>query len=318
MLADAHCVTIELMKRLAGIPALLFISGGLFGAILLAVIAGDALIATGVVRNQAAFETPAKIIFFTLFVAFGFSLIPLMVALVLGGLDLIGKGLNVQPFKPLIARPGWIVWPMWVLMAAGLAVALPAAIRAGFFGNEDVSPVGQTERTAAQAIAQTPAQGTLVAAPGMPVGRMISDSSIRVQRGSESELFSGAQYGGAAIFNYHIAGSAITFPRCRYYYITTYAARPSRIATINVGISSKKLSRAALDAANRDVRARLIADGWHRSGPLWVRSGTVLELRSRRLDNPVAGEDGANAGEWIAYVELREVKAPSEKTKLSK
>jgi len=152
----------------------------------------------------------------------------------------------------------------------------------------------------------------------MPVGRMISDSSIRVQRGSESELFSGAQYGGAAIFNYHIAGSAITFPRCRYYYITTYAARPSRIATINVGISSKKLSRAALDAANRDVRARLIADGWHRSGPLWVRSGTVLELRSRRLDNPVAGEDGANAGEWIAYVELREVKAPSEKTKLSK
>ncbi|MGA8099531.1 MAG: hypothetical protein WB810_12840 [Candidatus Cybelea sp.] len=300
------------------IPTLLFISGGLFGAILLAVIVGDAVIASGAVRNQAAFETPAKIFFFTLFVAFGFSLMPLMVALVLGGLDLIGKGLNVQPFKPLIARPGWIVWPIWVLMAVGLVVALPAAIRAGFFGNEEVSPAGLAERTAAQAIAQTPAQGTLVAVPGMAVGRMFSDSSIRVQRGSKSELFSGAEYGGAAIFDYHIAGSAMTFPRCRYYYITTYASRPSRIATISVGISSEKLSRAALDAANHDVRARLIADGWHRSGRLWVRSGTALDLRSRRLDDPVAGENRANAGEWIAYLELREVKALAEKAKLSR
>lgn len=300
------------------IYTLMFISGGLFGAIVLAVLAGDALIASGAVRNQAAFETPAKIIFFTLFVAFGFSLIPLMVALVLGGLDLIGKALNVQPFKPLIARPGWIIWPIWALMALGLGVALPAAVRAGFFGNDDASPAGLAERTAAQAIAQTPAQGTLVAAPGMPVARMISDSSIRVQRGSESELFSGAQYGGAAIFNYHVAGSAMTFPRCRYYYITAYAGRPSRIATINVGISSEKLSRAALEAANRDVRARLIADGWHRSGRLWLRSGMVLDLRSRRLDEPVVGENRANAGEWIAYVELREVKAFAEKAKLSK
>ncbi len=300
------------------IYTLMFISGGLFGAIVLAVLVGDALIASGAVRNQAAFETPAKIVFFTLFVAFGFSLIPLMVALVLGGLDLIGKGLNVQPFKPLIARPGWIIWPIWVLMALGLGVALPAAIRAGFFGNDDASPAALAERTAAQAIAQTPAQGTLVAAPGMPVARMISDSSIRVQRGSESELFSGAQYGGAAIFNYHVAGSAMTFPRCRYYYITAYAGRPSRIATINVGISSEKLSRAALEAANRDVRARLIADGWHRSGRLWLRSGMVLDLRSRRLDEPVAGENRANAGEWIAYVELREFKALAEKAKLSK
>ena len=304
-LADADRVIIELMK----IPRLAFISGGLFGAIVLAVIAGDAVITSGAVRNQAAFEAPAKIVFFTLFVAFGFSLIPLMVAVVLAGLDLIGKGLNVQPFQPLISRPGWIVWPIWVLMAAGLAVALPAAVHAGFFGNESVSPAAVAERNAAQAIAQTPSQGTLVAAPGMAVGRMISESSLRVQRGSESELFSGARFGGAAIFDYDIAGTAMTFPRCRYYYITTYARRPSRIATINIGISAEKLSRTALEAANRDIRARLIADGWHRSGQLWVRSGIVLDLRSRRLDDPVAGENRANAGEWISFVELREAKA---------
>ena len=304
-LADADRIIIELMK----IPRLAFISGGLFGAIVLAVIAGDAVITSGAVRNQAAFEAPAKIVFFTLFVAFGFSLIPLMVAVVLAGLDLIRKRAKraAVPAANLPARLDRLA--NLGLMAAGLAIALPAAVHAGFFGNESVSPAAVAERNAAQAIAQTPSQGTLVAAPGMAVGRMISESSLRVQRGSESELFSGARFGGAAIFDYDIAGTAMTFPRCRYYYITTYARRPSRIATINIGISAEKLSRTALEAANRDIRARLIADGWHRSGQLWVRSGIVLDLRSRRLDDPVAGENRANAGEWIAFVELREAKA---------
>jgi hypothetical protein len=268
------------------ISTLIFISGGLFGAMLLAVFVGDAIIASGAVADPTAFETPAKIVFFSLFVAFGFSLIPLMVALVLGGLDLMGKGLRVRPFQPLISRPGWILLPIWALMALGLAVALPAAIRAGFFS-----------RDAAEAIARMPVQGTLVAAPGMPTARMISDSSLKVQRGSKSALFSGAQYGGAAIFNFRIAGSATTFARCRYYYITTYLREPARIATINVGISAEKMSRAALDSANRDIRARLIADGWRRFGRLWVRSGSVLDLRSRQLD-----------GDWIAYVELHEAR----------
>jgi len=290
------------------ITTLVFISAGLFGAILLGVIVGDAILASGAVKNPTAFETPAKIIFFALFVAFGFSLIPLMVALVLGGLDLMGKGLRVQPFQPLISRPGWIVWPIWAFMALGLAVALPAAIHAGFFAQDDATSAAQSERTAAEAIARMPVQGTLVAAPGMSIGRMISVSSLKIQRGSRSELFSGAQYGGAAIFNYRIAGSATTFKRCRYYRIATYARDPARIATINVGVSSEKMSRAALVVADREIRARLTADGWKRSGRLWVRSGSLLALRSRRLDDPVTGENPAKAGDWIEYVELGEVR----------
>ena len=291
------------------IPVLVLISGGIFGAILVAVIVGDAIIASGTVANPTAYETPAKIVFFTLFVAFGFSLIPLMVAVVLAGLDLIGRALKVQPFQPLISRPGWVVWPIWALMAVGLTLALPAAIRAGFFAHDDATSAAQPERNAAEAIARMPVQGTLVAAPGMSIARVISASSLKVQRGSKSELFNGAQYGGAAIFDYRIAGSATTFTRCRYYYITTYARNPARIATINVGISAEKMSHAALDAADRDIRARLTADGWKRSGDAWVRSGSVLDLRSRRLDDPVAGENLAKAGEWIQYVELREARA---------
>jgi hypothetical protein len=292
------------------ISTLVFVSGGLFGAILLAVFVGDAIIASGAIANPTAFETPAKIVFFTLFVAFGFSLVPLMVALVLGGLELMGRGLKVQPFQPLISRPGWIVWPIWALMALGLTVALPAAIRAGFFGHDDATSAAQSDRTGAEAIARMPVQGTLVAAPGMSVASMIAGSSLKVRRGSKSELFSGAQYGGAAIFNYRIAGSATIFARCRYYYITTYVRNPARIATINVGISSEKMSHTALDAADRDLRARLIADAWKRSGRLWVRSGIVLDLHSRRLDDPTAGENPAKAGEWIQYVELREERPP--------
>lgn len=292
------------------ISTLVIISGGLFGVILLAVVVGDAIQASGAVAHPTAFETPAKIVFFTLFVAFGFSLIPLMVAVVLGGLDLIGKGLKVQPFQRLISRPGCIVWPIWALMALGLSVALPAAIRAGFFGHDETTSAVQRERSASEAIARMPVQGTLVAAPGISIDRMIAASSLKVQGGSKSELFSGAQYGGAAIFDYRVAGSATTFARCRYYYVTTYARHPARIATINVGISSEKMSRAVLEAAERDIRARLAADGWKRSGRGWTRSGTILDLRSRRLDDRVAGENPATAGEWIEYVELREAHPP--------
>ncbi|MGC2405852.1 MAG: hypothetical protein WA431_05535, partial [Candidatus Cybelea sp.] len=115
------------------IGVLAIISGGIFGVMMLAIALGDALIGSGVVKDPLQYQMPAEIVFFTLFVAFGFSLIPLMVRVVLTGLEAIGRGVNAQPFAPLIARPGWIIWPLWLLMAAGLAVALPAAIRAGFF-----------------------------------------------------------------------------------------------------------------------------------------------------------------------------------------
>lgn len=161
---------------------------------ILAIVLGDALIESGVIKNPLQYQTPAKIVFFTLFIVFGFSLIPLMVRLVLAGLESIGKSLNIQPFAPLIARPGWIVWPIWLLMASGVAVALPAAIRAGFFG-PDAGAQATAHDSAAEAIAKMPSRGTLVAAPDMAVAAMLADSTLEVQRGSTSALFSGAQFG---------------------------------------------------------------------------------------------------------------------------
>ncbi|MGB8518582.1 MAG: hypothetical protein WCD38_00285 [Candidatus Tumulicola sp.] len=271
---------------------------------ILAIVGGNALIETGAVKNPLQYQTPARIVFFTLFVALGFSLIPLMVRLVLSGLEAIGRGLNAQPFAPLIARPGWIVWPLWLLMAAGLAVALPAAIHAGFFGS-DAGTRATASDSQAEAIAKLPSQGTLVAAPGMAVAAMFAESTLAIARGSKSELFSGAQFGSAAIFDYRVAGTATVFHRCRYYYITASSRNPAQIVAINVGISPEKMSRTELGAADRELGRRFAADHWIAVRPhAWTKSGMVLALRSRRLDDAVPGE-GSGAGQWIQYVELK-------------
>jgi len=39
-------------------------------------------------------------------------------------------------------------------------------------------------------------------------------------------------------------------------------------------------------------------------GKLWLKGDTTLDIEERRLDDPVAGEDPATAGQWIQYVDL--------------
>ncbi len=276
-----------------GTRALALISGAILATIILAALVGNALQEAGLVKDPGALEGPAKLTFFTLFVAFGFSAIPLMVRLVLGAQILLGNA-NVPPIRALIAHPGCVVWPLWTLMALGLAVGLPAAIRQGFFSTNDFQGAS-SNRAAAEAIARIPTQGTLVAAPGMRTDRMIADSTLRVQAGSRSPLFSGARFGGAAIFDYRVAGTALGFKRCRYYYITTYAKDPTRIEMINVGISSEKMTHPELNSSNHRIHARLKSDHWRNVEPgLWTKAGLVLDLEARRL-----------GGDWIQYVELR-------------
>lgn len=108
------------------------ISGCLFAALILVAIAGNALQAAGVIAEPEGPVWPAIILVFGLFLAFGFSLVPVMVMLVLGFHKKVGQA-ETQPIKGLIAARNVIVWTMWGLMAAGLVVALPAMLRDGFF-----------------------------------------------------------------------------------------------------------------------------------------------------------------------------------------
>jgi uncharacterized membrane protein YGL010W len=66
-----------------------------------------------------------QIFYFTLFLAFGLSAIPVMVMIVL----------RAQGAPSLVRHQNAIIWTLWVLILAGTAVALPTMIHDGFFAH---------------------------------------------------------------------------------------------------------------------------------------------------------------------------------------
>jgi hypothetical protein len=301
------------------------ISGGLFLLILVMAWGGAALQASGVVKHPEQLQTPMKIVFLTLFVLFAFSMVPTMVKLFLAAHQSIGNA-DKALIQFLDRHQVAVIWTFWGLWIAGLGIALPAMIRDGFLADSGGSNAASRDSDIARQIAAMPVQGILVAAPGMTVAEMIRGSTLKIDRGSNPAAPGQSQYAGGAIFDYHVADSAIEFHRCRYYFVTTYTKDPSRIEAINVGTSPSEYSRVELEAANAALRARLRKDGWltghevyrtkedrqlhggktrGEEGALWLKNGIVLDIETRRLDDPKPGEDPATAGEWTQYVELR-------------
>ena len=300
------------------------ISGSLFALIIAMAIVGNAIQASGVIKHPEALQTPMKIIFFTLFIVFAFSLIPTMVKAFVAGQGAIGNA-DKGPIKLIERHQLAVIYGIWGIWILGFAVALPTMIRSGFFtdlGGGTASSTVPTDSDAeiAKQIASTPVQGTLVAAPGMTIADMRSGSSLKIDPAVGLPV-----YAGGAIFNFRIAGTGIEFLRCRYYYISTLTKDPSRIDSVNVGTAQAKMTRAQLDAANANLRARLKADHWltgHEvyrdaedqqlhsgatrgpEGKLWLKFDTIVHIEERRLDDPQPGEDPATAGEWIQYVDL--------------
>jgi len=294
------------------------ISGGILAAMLLLGWGASALQSAGIPKDPARMETPMKILFFALFVLFAFSMVPTMVKLFVAGQSVIGNA-----DKPLVGFVGrhqaGVTWALWIVWVAGLSVAMPAMMRAGFFS---ASPQSDSrDRELAEQIARMPVDGTLVAAPGMTVARMLGESSLKIN----PDVPGKPVYAGGAIFNFRIAGTGIELPRCRYYFIDTYTADPARIRGINVGTSQAKMTRAEVDAADAALRAKLKADGWlaghevyrteedralhggrlrGEAGRVWLKGDVVMAIERRRLDDPVEGE-GADAGEWIQFIDLR-------------
>lgn len=165
----------------------------------------------------------------------------------------------------------------------------------------------------------------------MTVDDMTAQSTLKPERTSNSYAPGPSTIAGSGgSFEFDVAGTGLKFEGCRYYFISSYTNEPSRIESISIGTSHAKISRAALNKANAEVQARLAADGWltgheeyrteedrtphggqtrGEEGWLWLNNDTTLHLLSRRLDDPVAGEDPATAGEWIQYVDLWEKKS---------
>jgi hypothetical protein len=283
------------------------ICGALFALLIGIPMLGNALQAAGMRPPSGRYQLAFMIFYFGLFLAFGLSAIPVMVKAVLRGQAKIGDG---APFEGLVRHQDKIIWAMWILILAGIVVAIPAAIRGGLFD----SATQGTSDIADSAVSE----GTLVARPGMTLAEMAHQSNLKLDVGH-------AIVSGGAVFDLQIPDTGIVLRRCRYYFVSTYTRDPKRIETVNVGTLPRKVSRAQLEKADANLRERLKADGWlagHEEyhteedrqlhggaergpeGSLWLKNGVVLDIGARRMDDPVDDEDKATAGEWIQTVDL--------------
>lgn len=108
------------------------ITGAIFVALLVLGWGGNILDAAGLLSHDRAFQIAVFAVMLGLSAALAFSAVPLMVLIVLG--FQVQAGNAGRPLiRTLIAHQRAIVFAMWALMAAGLLIAVPAAILDGAF-----------------------------------------------------------------------------------------------------------------------------------------------------------------------------------------
>ena len=105
---------------------------GLLAAVILLGMAGNLLAAEGFEPLLTDIQLPLQILFLGLVLALALAFVPVMVKLVIGFQLRAGNG-DLALVKSVAARQKMVIWALWILMLAGLAAALPAMIRDGFF-----------------------------------------------------------------------------------------------------------------------------------------------------------------------------------------
>ena len=106
------------------------ITGAIFAALVAIGWGGNLLDALGLLPHDRAVQLAVVAVMFALCIGLAFSAIPLMVLIVLGFQVRIGNA-GTPPIRILIAHQRTIVFVLWGLMAAGLLLAIPAAILGG-------------------------------------------------------------------------------------------------------------------------------------------------------------------------------------------
>jgi hypothetical protein len=284
-------------------------------AALIAVPAAGALLqASGMQELPAPYRLPALVILFGLVAAVAFAAVPVMVMTVLGFQKAVGNE-AVPAVRAATAGQKLIIWVMWALMAAGLAVAVPAAVADGFFGADAMR--------SATGAGPGRSEGLLVVRPGMTLEEMARRSTVKMETKS--------RYGGPApvvaaggTFDVEVADTGLTLEKARYYFVSIATDGSGVVHGVSIGTAPFKLTRAELGTADEALRRRLAAGRWltgHEvyrtagdrvlhggraegpAGHVWLKDGVLLRLGARRMDDPIPGEP-AGAGEWIQYVEL--------------
>ncbi|MBA3544752.1 MAG: hypothetical protein H0T83_09990 [Chthoniobacterales bacterium] len=106
------------------------VCGSLFVALIGTATIGNLLQSAGVAPLSGTARYLAMFGFFGLFIAFGFSAVPVMVKTVVAAQTRAG------PVAGVLARhQNAIIYGMWGVMIAGSAIAIPAAVIDGMFGD---------------------------------------------------------------------------------------------------------------------------------------------------------------------------------------
>lgn len=106
-----------------------------FGLMILSAIIGNILEANGTLTVETIGSkgvTAVKVFYFVLFCILGFSLVPLAIRLFISLQTRIG---NAGSFlvQTIQANEQSVVFGVWILFVIGLCIAVPAAVKDGFF-----------------------------------------------------------------------------------------------------------------------------------------------------------------------------------------
>ncbi|MBA3961568.1 MAG: hypothetical protein H0X40_06675 [Chthoniobacterales bacterium] len=283
------------------------VCGSLFVILIGTAIIGNVLQSAGMAPLSGRTSYLAMFGFFGLFMAFGFSAVPVMVKTVIAAQTRAG------PVTEGLARhQNAIIYVIWGLMLAGSVIAIPAAVVGGLFGD--------APRQLVQRALEGSSMGTLSAAPGMSLDEMTKKSTVPLNL-----KFARTAIAGKGAFEFVVPHSSIRFPRARSYFITTRDDDHTKINVVNISTSPEKGSKASLDAADAALRGELARDGWlaghevyrtaesqrlhegEKAGPegrQYLKDGIVFTINRNRMDEAQLQEDAATAGEWIQYIEL--------------
>jgi len=287
-------------------------------ALLLFAITAAVLQRTAAFRDGVALETPVKIFVFAVFLAMGFSAMPLMLKLFLAGRRRIGNA--AHPLVRLLAdHETFVVVGFWAMCAVGLAIAIPFAIKDGFFG---------PAATAWMEGALTgKSRGVLVANVGMTIDEIRQRSTLPVAEASRESLTGSARLIAEVVFDLQIGDTGTRFEGCRYYFVVTRPRGSVHVESMNVGVSPRAHARAEHDDEMRRTRERLTADGWAMGrfvyrrpeaqalhggaktggeGFYWLKGEALLHLEPKRVDEEQRGEDPKTAGRWMLAVHSSE------------
>ena len=201
------------------------ICGALFAALIGVAILGNVLQYAGVAPLSGAGRYVAVGLYFALFVAFGLSAIPVMVKLVLGA-QLRAGNQDVGAVAAAMRHQNTIIWSLWGLIVAGIAVAVPAAITGGIFGD--------VPRRALDRAFAGPDLGVLAARPDMSLDDLVEQSTLKLDLRYARSAIAGGKDG---VFDFTIPGTTLTFPHARYYNMTTYSDDPTRVEAVTNGRS---------------------------------------------------------------------------------